>query len=199
MVRRVGDGTAREGAEGRENQLVLADPEAGEAEAGVPAVPDAGHGVEVAADREGAGGGVAGIVNDREAVERERLVSDDGPVRRERSGPQVVVAEDEVELAGEAANELREKTQDGGRHSLGGVQEVTGHHQSGRLVAFEEIEDASSVLPGVAFGDRDSTGAEGGGFAEVGVGEDEGFGEEDGFLREQGDFAAIEVDGHEIR
>ena len=57
---------------------------------------------------------MVGVVNDREAVESEILVNDDGPVRREGSGPQVVVAEDEVEIAGEPSKEIGEKVENGG-------------------------------------------------------------------------------------
>ena len=68
----------------------------------------------------------------------------------------------------------QQDVEDLGSATDAGVKEVACDHEAGGFGVGDELVDACEVGVGVAFGDGETAGAEGGGFAEVGVGEDEG-------------------------
>lgn len=189
---------AGEGAEGGEDELVVTKPEDVGAKAGAGAVFDAGGGVEVAAEVEAVGlvEDFVGVVEDVEAVDsdfwEERVV---GSERLFSTGG-IVIAFDESD--GPFFEPGKELFEDFGGAADFGVEDIAGDDEVGGVCLFEEGVDASEVAGGVAFRDGEAAGAEGGGFAEVGVGEDEGagVGEEEGFVGEEGDGSGWEVEGH---
>lgn len=168
----VDDLAAGEGAEAGEDECVSPEEETRKAERGAFSVGYSDDGMPVTGDVEVVGRGVRGIVDDADGSEIE--VGDGGESGGEMSEFGVVISGDEGEGDGKVGEEVAERLGKGGVDAGGCVEEVAGDDEMTGVGFVDEIEDAGEVAFVVALGDGESAGAEGGGFSEMDVGEDEG-------------------------
>lgn len=162
------------GEGGEDEVLVGLEEEARGAEGGAAGVADSDAGVEVAGDSGLVFGKVGGVVGDGDSFDEELGEDLEGEFTLGDPGAGIVVSFGEDDGYLEFAEEVLDCGEDGFVESIGGVDEVSGYDELGGVGDLEKAGESVEVGLGSAFGHGEASFAEGGGFTEMEVGDDEG-------------------------